>query len=310
MYGFKIPTDYEGLNVYNSMRSVAGRVQNDLNTQYYMRALYQRALAGIEFKLPEDWTRAKRYFKNVLYALGYIGIIKSEQYGIIPQICSFSGYGLFLQPTDMLVNQPLVEFNGKIGQDCELIHLTGDYRGIWDIVEHYAIRMSVAITSLDCALMNERISFLAAGKNKAASETIKYLYERISAGEPFSVYDKSALKSDDIDGKDDPIWTFSQDVQSQYVSDKLLADIDTILQQFDREIGIAAVGEKKERMITDEVNIQIQDSCARSTTWYENLSDSFDLTNKLFPELNLSFTMNYGGKSHEYNAKTDVDRTL
>ena len=310
MYGFKIPTDYEGLNVYNSMRSVAGRVQNDLNTQYYMRALYQRALAGIEFELPEDWRRAKRYFKNVLYALGYIGIVDTGKYGVIPQICSFNGYGLFLQPTNIIVNQPLVQFEGEIGENCELIHLTGDYRGIWDIVEHYAIRMSVAITSLDCALMNERISFLAAGKNKAASETIKYLYERISAGEPFSVYDKSALKSDDIDGKDDPIWTFSQDVQSQYVSDKLLADIDTILQQFDREIGIAAVGEKKERMITDEVNIQIQDSCARSTTWFENLSDSFDLTNKLFPELNLSFTMNYGGESHEYNAKTDIDRAL
>lgn len=305
-YGLPIPTDYEGLNLYNSMRSVAGRVQNDLNTAYYMRALYQRALAGIQFVLPEEWKRAKRYFKNVLYSMGFIGIIKTAEYGIQPQICSFSGRGLYLQPTKILVNQPLIQFEGTIGEDCELIHLCGDYRGIWDIIEHYAIRMSVAITSVDCALINERVSLLAAGKNKAASETLKYLFERISAGEPFSVYDKSALKSDDLKD-DDPIWTYSQDVANQYVSDKLLADIDTILQQFDREIGIAAVGEKKERMITDEVNIQIQDSCARSETWFENLSDSFDLTNKLFPELNLSFTMNYGGEKHVYNAATDTD---
>lgn len=305
-YGLSIPTDYEGLNVYNSMRSVAGRVQNDLNTSYYMRALFQRALAGIQFELPEEWKRAKRYFKNVLYSMGFIGIIKTPEYGIQPQICSFSGRGLYLQPTKMLVNQPLIQFEGTIGEDCELIHLCGDYRGIWDIIEHYAIRMSVAITSVDCALVNERVSLLAAGKNKAASETLKYLYERISAGEPFSVYDKSSLKTDDLTD-DDPIWTYSQDVANQYVSDKLLADIDTILQQFDREIGIAAVGEKKERMITDEVNIQIQDSCARSETWFENLSDSFDLTNKLFPELNLSFTMFYGGEKHVYNAATDTD---
>ena len=177
MYGLNIPQDYEGLNIYNSMRSVAGRVQNDLNTAYYMRALYQRALAGIKFILPPSWIRAKRYFKNVLYSQGFIGIIKTNEYGIIPQICSFSGYGLYLQPTEILVNQPLVEFRGTIGEDCELIHLCGDYRGIWDIVEHYAIRLSVAITSVDCALMNERVSLLAAGKNKAASETIKYLYE-------------------------------------------------------------------------------------------------------------------------------------
>ena len=309
MYGIDIPMDFEGLNQYNSMRSVAGRVQNDLNTQFYMRALWQRAIAGTKFRLPKSWRRAKRYFKNVLFSVGYIGVIDTPKYGVIPQICGFSGYGLFLQPTTMLVNQPLVQFEGTIGENCEIIHLCGDFRGIWDIVEHYAIRLSVAITSVDCALINERVSLLAAGKNKAASETLKYLFERISAGEPFSVYDQKTLKTDGLTDED-PIWTFSQDVASQYVSDKLLADIDTILMQFDKEIGIAAVGEKKERMLTDEIAMQNEDACARSSTWFENLSDSFDLVNELFPELNLSFTMKYGGESYEYNAETDVDRVV
>ena len=309
MYGISIPADYEGLNAYNSMRSVAGRVQNDYNTSFYMRALWQRAIAGTTFKLPKSWRRSKRYFKNVLFSLGFIGVIDTPQYGVIPQICAFSGYGLYLQPVKMLVNQPLVQFEGTIGEDCELIHLCGDYRGIWDIVEHFAIRLSVAITSFDCALMNERISLLAAGKSKQASETLKYLYEKISAGEPFAVYDK-AIKSDSIDGSDDPIWTFSQDVASQYISDKLLADIDTILMQFDKEIGIAAVGEKKERMLTDEIAMQNEDACARSSTWFENLSDSFDLVNDLFPELDLSFTMKYGGESYEYNATSNADGAI
>lgn len=309
MYGISIPADFEGLNSYNSMRSVAGRVQNDANTAFYMRALWQRAISGTTFSLPKSWRRAKRYFKNVLFSLGYIGVIDTPKYGVIPQICSFSGYGLFLQPVEMIVAQPLVEFQGTIGEDCELIHLCGDYRGIWDIVEHYAIRLSVTITSVDCALMNERISLLAAGKSKQASETLKYLYEKISAGEPFAVYDK-AIKSDSIDGNDEPIWTFSQDVASQYISDKLLADIDTILMQFDKEIGIAAVGEKKERMLTDEIAMQNEDACARSSTWFENLSDSFDLVNELFPDLSLSFAMKYGGKVYEYNAETNANRTL
>lgn len=309
MYGIEIPADYEGLNQYNSMRSVAGRVQNDENTAFYMRALWQRAIAGTTFKLPKSWRKAKRYFKNVLFSLGYIGVIDTPQYGRIPQICTFSGYGLYRQPVDMLVNQPLVQFTGKIGENCELIHLCGDYRGIWDIVEHFAIRLSIAITSVDCALINERLSVLAAGKSNQAAETLKYLYEKISAGEPFAVYDK-AIKSDSIDGNDEPIWTFSQDVASQYISDKLLADIDTILMQFDKEIGIAAVGEKKERMLTDEIAMQNEDACARSSTWFENLSDSFDLVNELFPDLGLSFTMKYGGEEYEYNAEIDSNRSV
>ena len=309
MYNIEIPTDFEGLNGYSSMRTVAGRVQNDFNTAFYMRALWQRAIAGTTFKLPKSWRRAKRYFKNVLFSLGYIGVIDSPKYGVIPQICTFSGYGLYLQPVEMIVNQPLVEFTGTIGENCELIHLCGDFRGIWDIVEHYAIRLSVAITSLDCALMNERISLLAAGKSKQASETLKYLYEKISAGEPFAVYDK-AIKNDSLDDNDEPIWVYSQDVASQYISDKLLADIDTILMQFDKEVGIAAVGEKKERMLTDEIAMQNEDACARSSTWFENLSDSFDLVNELFPDLGLSFTMKYGGEVYEYNAETNVDRDI
>lgn len=309
MYNISIPADYEGLNVYNSMRSVAGRVQNDLNTAFYMRALYQRVLAGTTFKLPKSWRRSKRYFKNVLFSLGFIGVIDTPKYGVIPQICTFSGYGLYLQPVKMLVSQPLVNFEGTIGEDCELIHLCGDFRGVWDIVEHFAIRLSVAITSVDCALMNERISFLAAAKSKQASETLKFLYEKISAGEPFAVYDK-AIKTDSLDDSEEPIWTYSQDVASQYISDKLLADIDTILMQFDREIGIAAVGEKKERMLTDEIALQQDDACARASTWFENLSDSFDLVNELFPDLGLSFTMKYGGEAHEYNAENVANRTI
>ena len=309
MYNISIPTDYEGLNTYNSMRSVAGRVQNDLNTAFYMRALYQRAIAGTRFKLPKAWRRSKRYFKNVLFSLGFIGVIDTPEYGVIPQICTFSGYGLYLQPVEMIVSQPLVQFRGTIGENCELIHLCGDYMGVWDIIEHFAIRLSIAITSVDCSLINERLSLLAAAKNKAANETLKFLYEKISAGEPFAVYDK-AIKTDSLNENDEPIWTFSQDVANQYISDKLLADIDTILMQFDKEIGIAALGEKKERMLTDEIAMQNEDACARSSTWFENLSDSFDLVNELFPDLGLSFSMKYGGETYEYNAEIDSNRVV
>lgn len=309
MLKLSIPVDYEGLNAYDSFTSVAGLVDDDQTTAYFMRALYQRAIAPTRFKIPKSWKVFKRYFKNVVFGQGYIGVIKTPEYGIIPQICGFSGRGIALQPTKILVNQPLVQFEGEIGKDCALIRLCGDYRGIWDIVEHYAIRLSLATTSLDCSLINERLSVLAAAKNKAAAEALKYLFEKISAGEPFAVYDEKALKGEGIDGKNDAIWTFSQDVANQYITDKLLADIDTILKQFDREVGIAAVGEKKERMITDEVQLQQADTCARCDTWFESLSDDFDDVNELFPELNLSFTMNYGGEEHEYIPEINTNRT-
>lgn len=311
MVNFEIPMNFEGLNQYNSNRSVAGRVQNDYNTAYFMRALFQRAISGATFKLPKAWAPGKRYFKNVLFGMGFIGIVKTNEYGVIPQIATPQGYGLFLQPTELLVAQPLVNMTGRIGVDCEIINLTNDWLGIWDIVEHYAVRLSVAITSVDVSLVNSRISLLAAAKNKGAAETLKHLYEAITAGEPFKVFDGDILKDgDDIEGDKEPFWTFSKDVKNNYITDKLLEDIDTILRQFDNEIGILAMNGKKERMITDEVQAINDDTCARASSWFENLSDSFDRVNSLFPELGLSFTFKYGGKEHEYVSTLNSDRVI
>lgn len=304
-----IPMDFEGLNAYESARSVAGKVTNDVNTAYYMRALYQRIISGARFKLPKEWAQGTRYFRNILFSLGFIGIVDTEKYGVIPQICCPYGYGLFLQPTNIRVSQPLVQFEGKIGEKCEVIHLTNDWQGVWDIVEHYAVRLSTAICSLDVSLINSRISIFAAAKNKSAKATLEYLFERVSAGEPFSVYDKN-LNMGGVDKDEDPIWTFSQDVKNNYITDKLLENIDTILRQFDNEVGILAMGGKKERMITDEVQAMNDDACARASTWEENLTESFDRVNDLFPELNLSFTLKYGGEEHEYKRANDSNRVI
>lgn len=301
MSGFTIPAYYEGLrgyNIYEGSRGTTGLVENDLTTYYCMRALYQRIYAGFIPKSPKSWN--KRYFKNVLLSVGYIGIINTPQFGIIPQIAQPSGeLGLYLQPTEIIVSQPLVQFRGTIGENCELIMLTPDWAGVTDITEFYAKRLSIAFTSLDVALINSRAAIMAVGKNKSATETIKALYEKMSAGVPLLVHDKE-LKDNSLDGNDEPIWTFSLNVKENYIASDILKDIQTILEDFDRAIGIAAIGEKKERMITDEVTQLTADSCARSETWFDCLSDSYDKVNELFPDLDLSFTLKYGGRVHTY----------
>ena len=294
-------TEYEGLHgydLYNSRRTAGGLVENDETTRYFMRSLYQRVYAGFNpLNNPPLWD--VNYFKNVTLSEGYIGIIKTEQYGIIPQICAPTGErGIFLQPTKILVSQPLVQFNGTLGEDCELIRLTPDWLGIWDIIEHYAVRMAIAVTSFDVSLFNSRASFIAAGKNKSATATIKALYEDMSKGKPLLVYDKE-MKGDGLD-ESDPIWTYNADIKNNYIGDKILDALHAIREDFDQEIGIAAIGQKKERMITDEVSQLTADATARAETWFDMLTQTYDKVNALFPELNLSFSLKYGGEVHNY----------
>lgn len=292
---------FESINQYNGKRTPSGTVEYDLTTAYFFRSLYQRALSNFNFKLPDSWNMG--YFKNVLFGMGYIGVIKTSNYGIIPQICNPYGYGIYLQPTNLRVAQPLVIFDGVIGDDCEIIKLCPDYTGILDIIEHYASKLSKCWTSIEVSLINSRVGMIAFPKNKNASEALKYLVERLTAGDPLVCGDK-LLKQGLEDG--DPLFTYFGEPAKNYITDKLLNDFTTILNSFDREIGIPIVSDKKERMIESEVNSLISDSGSRIDTWKESLTDSINNVNKLF-NLNISFTV----RSDDYGKReTDDDRTL
>ena len=232
--------------------------------------------------------------------MGYIGVIKTSKYGIIPQICNPYGYGIYLQPTNLRVAQPLITFDGVIGEDCEIIKLCPDYTGILDIVEHYASKLSKCWTSIEVSLINSRVGMIAFPKNKNAAEALKYLVEKLTAGEPLVCGDK-VLKEGLEEG--DPLFTYFGEPAKNYITEKLLNDFTTILNSFDREIGIPIVSNKKERMIESEVDALISDSGTRIDTWKESLTDTINKTNALF-DLNISFTVR-GGE----NGKRKIDDT-
>lgn len=292
--------DYEFINTYDGRRSPQGTVENDLTTWYYFRSLYQRALSVVDFTLPDGWN--KNYFKNVLFGVGYIGIIPTADYGIIPQICNVSGYGLYLQPTKILVAQPLVNFEGTRGENCEIIRLTPDYRGICDIVEHYAILLAKIHTSLTVSLVNSRLGLIAAAKNKSAAETLKVVAEKLSSGEPIVVVDKILKDNDSMDGNTDPLFTMAFDASNNYITNKLLDDYKTILSNFDNEVGIPTLDDKKERRIEKEVNTMLSDSCARIETWKTALTESIADVKRVFPDLDISYKFMKGG---DENVNTD-----
>lgn len=297
--------DYEFINQYDGTRSPTGTVEGDLTTAYFFRCLYQRLLSTIHFDIPKEWNKV--YFKNVLFGLGFIGIIQTPEYGIIPQICTLTGYGLYRQPTRLMVSQPLVSFDGIIGDKCELIRLTPDYRGICDIVEHYAIKLAKCSTSIDVSLVNSRLGMLALAKNKNAAETLKVVAEKLSSGEPMIVTDK--ILKDGIE-KQESIFTTAFDPAKNYITDKLLNDYWEILAQFDREIGIPSVDEKKERRIETEIETMNADNFARLSTWNEILKESMENVREVFPDLKISYRIRKGGEDFGTDSADDFNWPL
>lgn len=296
------PVNYIFEDLYTSSRN-----PNSIHTvntglhKYYCKYLFNKLLSVFKFEgLPETWP--KNYFQYYLLGLGYIAIFKDDKYGVIPQKCIISDtYTLFYQPKDVIVTNPFIRKQRyTIGKECELIKLQPDYSSPFDIISMYADLMAVALETAGVNLMNSKASFVFFANNKATAESFKQLYDEIGSGKPFTVVDKDLLTEEG--GKS---WDFfTQDLSSNYITSKILDDLKTIEDQFNTRIGIPnANTQKRERLISSEVEANDIDTQALVNVWLDTLQDGIDRVNKKY---NLNLSVQYRYKNY-YNENKEVD---
>lgn len=248
--------------------------------RYFTKYLLQKAMSVFEWDLPETWN--KDYFLYVLYCWGYVAVVNTDKFGVIPQGCGLKGYDVFYAPTHAVIANPLLSgiLEPRIGTQCELMKLQPDFSGILDLVGHYAEQMALASQSVSVNLLNSKLSYVFTAKTKALAESLKKMYDQIASGEPAVVID-SQLKNA-ADGEE--TWkAFEQNVGGNYIVTNLLADLRKIEAMFDTEIGIPnANTDKRERLIQDEVNANNIETYSKCAMWLENLQDACKRVNDMF----------------------------
>lgn len=248
--------------------------------RYFTKYLLQKAMSVFEWDLPETWN--KDYFLYVLYCWGYVAVINTDKFGVIPQGCGLKGYDVFYAPTHAVIANPLLSgiLEPRIGTQCELLKLQPDFSGILDLVGHYAEQMALASQSVSVNLLNSKLSYVFTAKTKTLAESLKKMYDQIASGEPAVVID-SRLKNA-ADGEE--TWkAFEQNVGGNYIVTNLLADLRKIESMFDTEIGIPnANTDKRERLIQDEVNANNIETYSKCAMWLENLQDACKRVNDMF----------------------------
>lgn len=296
-----MPYDYEFINVYNSsIHPSTVHCRNTALVNYHARYLFKKILSVFEFKgLPEEW--ADNYFKYILFGYGYIAVFDTERYGVIPQECGLTGFNVFYQPTEAIIANPLLPNFQRlsIGSECELIKIQPDYHGVIDIVATYADLLSLSLETAGINLLNSKTSYVFFAEDKATAETYKKMYDKLASGEPMAVISKN-LKTETGDPNWD-IWT--QNVGQNYITDRLLNDYKSIQDQFNTLIGIPnANTQKRERLISSEVEANDIDTQALALLWLENMRKGVDKVNKRFG-LNISvdyrFRDYYEGEGEE-----------
>ena len=279
-FNFQVPAMYDTKNLFNSYLSPSTvHCRNTRLQRYFRRYLMQKAISVFKWTLPETWDAD--YFLYTLYSYGYCAILNTDEFGVIPQWGALGGYNVFYRPTYVMITNPLIKGmkNPTIGVDCTVVKLEPDYGGISDLVAYYADMMALCAESIGINLVNSHVATVFPASNKSVAESYKKMYDKIASGDPAVVVDKNLFND-----TGEPTWTpFQANLSQEYIADKILSDMRKIEAMFDTDVGIPnANTDKKERLVTDEVNANNVETATRCEFWLEELKKACEETKKMF----------------------------
>lgn len=293
---------YDFINKYNAQRKPSTvHSQENATTWYFRRYLIQKIISVFEFKgIPDEWS--KDYFLYNLFLCGFVAIVNTDKFGVIPQHCSLFGYDVFYRPTNVNIANPLLRGNltPRIGTECALIRMQPDYGSCWDIVAYYADLLSLCTESLAVNLVNSKLAYVFACEDKTVAESFKKMYDQMNEGNPAVFADKKLFKDDG-----DPAWdSFQNNLKQNYIAKDILEDMTKIDARFCTEIGIPNVNMAKESGVTDnEVEANNLDTKSKAALWLETIKDGLEVANNMF---GLNITVDFRFKS-EVSGNVAVD---
>lgn len=293
--------DYDFINRYNAhIKPSTVHSQDNATAWYFRRYLLQKVISVYEFEgIPETWS--KDYFLYTLFVMGFVAVINTDKFGVIPQHCSLYGYDVFYRPTNAVIANPLLRgtLQPRIGTQCSLIRMQPDYGSCWDIVSYYADLLALATESLAANMVNSKLAYVFACENKTVADSFKKMYDQINEGNPAVFADKKLFAEDGS-----PLWdSFQNNLKQNYIAKDILEDMIKIDARFCSEIGIPNVNMAKESGVTDnEVEANNVDTKSKAALWLETIKDGIQQTNEMF---DLNITVDFRFKGDQENVSFD-----
>ena len=261
------------------------------SSMYYRDYLLKKILSRFEFdNIPSYWDLD--YFLEVLFLEGKV-CITDTGVGVIPLKCGTTGVGVFEQPTEVIIANPVLgNMRRTIDVDCALIKLQYNYQGCGWMINRYSTLLAMCDSSISVNLMNSKVAYVFKAASKSQAATLESMYDQVSCGKPATfVGENGALNSENF---------FTFPVKENFVANDIQLLKRKIVDEFLTDIGINnANTDKKERLITDEVNANNNEVNANIQHWYDNISDGIKRANTMY-NLNLSVKIrDFGGQNVE-----------
>src|SRR5699024_2563829 len=215
----------------------------------YARYLLLKVMSVFKPKFPKEWEFGlDDYFMYNLFISGNIPVFYDRKYGFVCQWGAYSGVNIALRPEYVTIqNQFFNNAKRKINVDCVVYSLTPDYCGIWDKVVAYAELLAEMHVAIKVNIINSKNPVVFAVPDKKIAQNMAKLFDTVQSGQAATFYKQTGGTK---------TWEmFNPQAKTNYITPDMLVDMRKIVNMFCTDFGIPnANTEKKERLITDEVN--------------------------------------------------------
>lgn len=251
---------------------------------YHYNRLYKLVCSIIKIKnneyTKENWDIP--YIKEHLIIGGLLTVLNTSV-GVVPLQSGYYGLNIYNHPTNFRVANPILgNLEGVIGEDGEIIyleHFMNSFVSLDPLLTRYAELLAQIDASLNTTLINSRVAQVFYADSESQKKVMEKMYDQVSMGKPavFIRKQKDASKFE---------YGLLNNVKNTFIGQEILDVQRTIINQFLTEIGINNSNtDKRERLITDEVNSNNCELYANVYEWDSNLKECNKKITQLYPEL-------------------------
>ena len=238
-----------------------------------------------------------------LMARGSVGIFDVN--GLFASQCGLTGVTEYPDKFIYAIYANPKKGNGmkKIDKECVVIYNDDLMTSLVPFVSRYANLLAHADLSLQIALINSRSMGALVAPNATVAESVKEWYNALKKGKMLAILDDESMETlASAKG--------TRSVTDSYPSTNTILDFYTaqqnILKSFYNDLGVKYTTEKKERLITDEVNSDSDMLLINVNAMLENRKKACEDMKKIFGiDVTVDLTINIGGYDNDNSGTAD-----
>ena len=228
----------------------------------------------IEFYRRKLWREVSNLFnlERILVRKGMALFFKDEEaYGYMALECAIKGYNMYRQPTTAYCTAPndqgkknyyertiVHKYDDEIPSEKAgvLINNMYNHEPLYEIVEHYAYRLTLVQNAFDTNALWQNIPVTWSVNDNNMKLSIEKWFADIYSGKPLIMMDKTLLAGDNE--------IIGNVTEVPFLLDKLMDAKNEVYNEFKASIGLNAPGaDKKERLVVAEAtsNDESKETC-------------------------------------------------